>query len=376
MSFDYQKLPHAGIKTLHPYIPGKSVEELAREQGLTNIIKLASNENPLGCSPQVRKALSQLTGSYIATYPAPSLHPISRKLSETLGITENKLMLSNGSDFIFTLLLMLFALNQDKHMITHDKAFLTYQIQAQTLGIPFKTTPLLPNWQVDISAIIAACSKETALIFLANPNNPTGVLLPEREIIKLLKSVPETTIVVLDEAYYEFAFPKDNPGGLALLDSHPNLVITRTFSKAYGLAGLRLGYAIANPTIIELLKRIQLPFTVNQVAMAAAFAALDDQDFIKKTLDLNTEGMTLMTKGLDAIGLIRLPSACNFISFDCGMPAMPIYQELLSQGIIVRPLAAYGMPNHLRVSIGKKEHTLRFLDKLKACLISELQPNE
>lgn len=368
MSCDYRELPHPGIKTLHPYIPGKSVEELAREQGISDIIKLASNENPLGCSPLVTEAMAGLSGHYLATYPSPALHPLMKQLSLHLGIDETQLTLSNGSDFIYTLLMMLFALQQDKHILTHDKAFLTYQIQAKTLGIPFKLTPLTDAWQVDISAMIAACRHDTAIVFLANPNNPTGVLIPQSEIRRLLNGVPQSTIVLIDEAYYEFAHPENEPAAMALLEDYPNLVITRTFSKIYGLAGLRLGYAIAQQSISDLLKRVQLPFMVNQVAMAAACRALDDQTFVQKTLTLNAQGMIRMQEGLAALNLNQIPSACNFITFDCGSSALPVYQNLLKHGIIVRPLAAYGMPEHLRVSIGKPEHTQRFLDTLALCL--------
>jgi histidinol-phosphate aminotransferase len=366
---DYQELPHAGIKTLQPYVPGKSIEELAREQGIKDIIKLASNENPLGCSPLVTDALAKLSGHYIATYPCPFLHPIMKQLSHHLNIDETQLTLSNGSDFIYTLLLAIFALHQNKHIVTHDKAFLTYQIQAQTLGIPYKLTPLLPNWQVDISAMINACDENTAIVFLANPNNPTGILISLDEIERLISQVPPSCIVVIDEAYYEFAYPDHQPAVLALLEKFPNLVITRTFSKIYGLAGLRLGYAMASDVISGLMKRVQLPFMVNQIAMAAGNAALKDQEFVEETLALNTLGMKTMQRGLEELKLNTLPSKCNFITFDCGCDGLSVYQKLLQHGIIVRPLNAYGMPNHLRVSIGKPEHTQRFLDTLPSCLM-------
>lgn len=368
MSCDYSELPHQGIKTLHPYVPGKSIEELAREQGISDIIKLASNENPLGCSPRVREVLTNLSGQCIATYPSPSLHPLMSQLSQHLNISESQLTLCNGSDFIYSLLMILFALQQDKHVLTHDKAFSTYQIQAQTLGVPCKMTPMTTDWQVDISAMIEASCHKTAIIFLANPNNPTGVLIQQSEVKRLLDGVSKSTIVVLDEAYYEFAYPLNDPAGIALLDAYPNLIITRTFSKIYGLAGLRLGYAIASKTISDLIKRVQLPFMVNQVAMAAGCAALADQQFVRDTLALNAEGMLCMRNGLAALGLDQIPSVCNFITFDCAQNAMPVYQKLLQQGIIVRPLNAYGMPRHLRVSIGKAEQTQRFLDALPGCL--------
>ncbi|MDP1602618.1 MAG: histidinol-phosphate transaminase [Legionella sp.] len=368
MSCNYQQLPHIGIRTLHPYVPGKSIEELAKEQGITDIIKMASNENPLGCSPLVREALAKMSAVQIATYPTPALHPLKYKLSQKLGIDEQMLTFGNGSDLLFTLLLIVFGLHNNKHMLTHDKAFMTYAIQAQTLGIEVKSSPLLDNWAVDITALIAASNQDTSLIFIANPNNPTGILIPQEEIRRLLASVLPSTIVVIDEAYYEYAYPNDDSQSLKLLNEFPNLVITRTFSKAYGLAGLRLGYAIANKEISELLQRAQLPFVVNQAAMAAAFAALDDNEFLSETLTLNQLGLQQIRKGLEALKLNLLPSECNFITFDCGTDSMIIYQKLLQRGIIVRPLTAYGLPHHLRVSIGKLAHNERFLNELSKIL--------
>jgi histidinol-phosphate aminotransferase len=365
---DYQQLPHVGIRTLQPYVPGKSIEELTKEQGITDIIKMASNENPLGCSPLVREALANLSATQIATYPTPALHPLKTKLSKKLDIDEHMLTFGNGSDLLFTLLLTVFGLHNNKHMLTHDKAFMTYAIQAQTFGIDVKSSPLLANWEVDISALIAASDENTALIFLANPNNPTGVLIPEAEIKRLLASVLPSTIVVIDEAYYEYAYPNDDSRSLTLLNEFPNLVITRTFSKAYGLAGLRLGYAIANKEISELLQRAQLPFVVNQAVLSAAYAALDDKAFLAETLNLNQLGLQQTRRGLESLKLNSLPSRCNFITFDCGTSSLSVYQKLLQRGIIVRPLNAYGLPNHLRVSIGKPEHNERFLNELSLIL--------
>lgn len=368
MSCDYNELTHAGIKTLYPYKPGKSVEELMREQGISDIVKLASNENPLGCSPHVRQTLANLSGQYIATYPTPVLHPLMDELSEHLGIHRDQLTLANGSDCLYSLLMTLFALHQNKSILTHDKAFITYQVQAQTLGLPIYSSPLDENWQVDIDALIAACRPDTALIFLANPNNPTGVLIAQHDIKRLLDAIPQSTLLVLDEAYYEFAYPHTDRAALALLADYPNLVVTRTFSKIYGLAGMRLGYAMAHPVISDLLKRIQLPFTVNQVVMAAARAALQDQDFVRETLAVNAESKQIMAQGLQDLGLDFIPSACNFITFDCAQAAMPVYEKLLQHGLIVRPLGVYNMPQHLRVSIGTTEHSQRFLATLPDCL--------
>ncbi len=368
MTPTYQSLTHIGIQTLEPYVPGKSIEAVKRELGLENIIKLASNENPLGCSPRVYQTLSKLTAQDIANYPAYLIHPLKAALAQKYGVDEKGITLSNGSDFIFTLLLMLFALASKKHMLTHDKAFSTYAIQAQTLGIPFVTTPLMANWQVDVKALIATVNDNTGLIFIANPNNPTGLIIPIEEIESILKSIPKTCILVLDEAYYEFAYDLEDRRTLQLIDAYPNLVITRTFSKAYGLAGLRMGYAFASKEITELLLRIQLPFMVNQVALEASLSALQDQVFLQEVIENNKQGMQQMRSSLHALNLTTLESHCNFITFDCGKNALPIYSELLNHGIIVRPLTPYQLPNFLRVSIGKEEDNERFLKAISQVL--------
>ncbi|WP_028388701.1 histidinol-phosphate transaminase [Legionella fairfieldensis] len=367
MSCNYQQLPHAGIQTLTPYLPGKSIEELANESGISNIIKLASNENPLGCSPLVNEALAKLSDMQITNYPDPANHPLLTKLSQKLGISEQMLTVGNGSDLLFFFLLTAFALHTDKSMVTHEHAFISYHIQAQTLGIPIIVTPLKSDWQVDIEAMINVCNRKPAIIFLANPNNPTGVLIPHPHIKQLLANVPSSTILVLDEAYYEYAFSPDDETSINLLAQHPNLIITRTFSKAYGLAGLRLGYAIAHPELTEILQRVQLPFAVNQAALAAAYAALDDESFIIRSVALNSQGMQQMMRGLKELKLNYIPSSCNFITIDCQTNALPIYQTLLKEGIIVRPLLPYGLMQYLRVSIGTTEQNSRFINKLAAC---------
>lgn len=368
LSYSFNQLPHRGIQNLHPYVPGKSIEELAQEQGIIDIIKLASNENPLGCSTLVQEALSHLSSRQIAAYPAPQFHPLKNKLSNKLSIENSQLTLCNGSDLLFTLLLMLFGLHNGKHMLTHDKAFSTYAIQAETLGIPVVTTPLLSGWQVDIAAIIQACTPKTGIIFLANPNNPTGILIPRKSIAALLEAIPHHIIIVIDEAYYEYANAYEDYSALPLLEKHPNLIITRTFSKAYGLAGLRLGFSISHSDISALLHKVMLPFTVNQAALAAAFAALDDVAFLEETLRITQEGMLQLTDGLKAFPVSFLPSYCNFITIDCHQPAQNIYEALLKKGIIVRPLNAYRLPQHLRVTVGTNAQNNRFLKALEHIL--------
>ena len=264
------------------------------------------------------------------------------------------------------MLLYCFALHTGKHILTHEYAFSTYVIQANTLKIPARTVAINPDWQININNLIQACDAQTGIIFIANPNNPTGVLMGQNEIKYLLERIPESTLLVLDEAYYEFAASKLSGNSVEWLAEHPNLVITRTFSKMYGMAGLRLGYAMADPAIINLLQRVQLPFSVNQAALIAAQAALDDDDFIKLSLLINDEGMQQMRTGLDELNLSYLPSACNFLTFDCKEDGLALYNYLLEQGIIVRPLHAYKMNQYIRVTIGTREQNSRFLTALKS----------
>ncbi|KGP62390.1 histidinol-phosphate aminotransferase [Legionella norrlandica] len=370
MTIDFQHLPHAGIRSLVPYKPGKSIEELTKEKGLTDIIKLASNENPLGCSPLALSVIQHMSAHSIATYPSPLNHPLMPKLAQKLKISTEQLFLSNGSDYLFNILLNCFALHTNKHILTHDYAFSTYAIQASSLQIPVKSVTVDSNWKVNIDQLINACNQHTGLIFIANPNNPTGLLIPQKEIKYLLEQIPESTILVLDEAYYEFAAHQLSGNSLDWIEEHPNLVVTRTFSKIYGMAGLRLGYAIGNPNIISILQRVQLPFTVNQIALAAAYACVDDEEFIQLSLKINSEGMTQLCEGFNQLNLEYLPSSCNFLTFDCKEDGMSLYNYLLDRGIIVRPLHAYKMNNYIRVTIGTKEQNIRFLTELKNYYLS------
>ncbi|MCX7117376.1 MAG: histidinol-phosphate transaminase [Legionellales bacterium] len=363
MPCDYFLLPHAGIQSLSPYIPGKSVEEVAREHGITNIIKLASNENAFGCSPSVLKVLASLSVEQIITYPQGAEDPLKRQLADMLALDEDMLTLGNGSDVFIPLLQTIFALHRDKQILTHDYAFMTYAIQAQIQGIPVIKSPLKPDFRVDMDAMIKACDDaRIALIFLANPNNPTGLPVPAYELKRLIESIPETTVLVVDEAYYEFVTSPDKDDTKALLKSHPNLVIMRTFSKAYGLAGLRLGYAMTSPEITSLLHRLMLPFTVNKAALLAGSAALKDQHFIEKTVQNTLKGLQQVQLGLDRLKIDHLPSSCNFITLDCKKETLSLYQNLLRHGIIVRPLHPYGLYHHLRVTIGTEQQNRRFLD--------------
>jgi len=364
MPIDFKQLPHQGIQSLIPYKPGKSIEELAREKNLTDIIKLASNENPLGCSPMALSAIRAMSPHLLATYPSPINHNLMPKLAAKLGVDVSQVFVSNGSDYVFSILLNCFALHTGKHILTHDYAFSTYAIQAHAFHIPVRQVPIKQNWEVDIDALIDACTPETGLLFIANPNNPTGLLIDQSEIKRLIENIPATTIVVLDEAYYEYAADQLAYNSLDWLAEHPNLVISRTFSKIYGLAGMRLGYAVAHPDIISLLQRVQLPFAVNQAALTAAAAAIDDDEFMQLSLKINKQGLKQMRQGLDNIGLTYLPSACNFLTIDCKEDGLIIYNFLLEHGIIVRPLHPYKMNNYIRVTVGTHEQNIRILTAL------------
>lgn len=364
MPIDFQQLPHTGVRSLIPYQPGKSIEELQREKRVTNIIKMASNENPLGCSPLALSALHTINSSTVATYPSPINHPLMAKLAQQLGVDSEQLILSNGSDYLFGQLINCFALHRDKHILTHEYAFSTYAIQANTLNVPVRTVAINTNWQVNMEQLLAAVNTQTGLIFIANPNNPTGLLISQKELHYLLEHIPPSTLLILDEAYYEYAAAQLEHNSIEWLQKYPNLVITRTFSKIYGMAGLRLGYAIANSAIIAILRRVQLPFAVNQAAMHAAFAALDDEEFIHTSIHVTNIGMEQLSTGFNQLKLPHLPSAGNFLTFNCKQDSTALYNYLLERGIIIRPLHAYNMPQYLRVTVGTKEQNERFLQEL------------
>lgn len=362
---DWQYQTHPGIQTLQPYQPGKSVEDLSRERGVTNAVKLASNENPLGCSPKVMSALANVSAQHIATYPSAFHHPLKKKIADRFSLSSNQIVLGNGSDSLFTLIFTLFCLHQQKHVLTHQQCFPSYPIQAKGFGIPIKQIPLNEDWQWTVSSFIEACTDDTGVLIFANPNNPTGVKVRQEAIKELLQAIPEHVIVVVDEAYYEYAYSESSEGALPLLQQFSNLIITRSFSKAYGLASLRLGYAIADESIIELIWRIQQPFAVNGLALHCGEIAWDDQDFVQKSIEVNAKGLQQMKTQLDALGYRYISTHTNFITMDAGSQATALNDHLLDKGVIVRPLVASGMPNHMRVSIGTQQQNERFLSALE-----------
>jgi histidinol-phosphate aminotransferase len=360
-----------GIRGLTPYQPGKPIEELQRELGLADVIKLASNENPLGASPKARAAAEAALGE-LQLYPDGSGFRLKRALSQKLGVGPDQLTLGNGSNEILELLARVF-LAPGRAALFSEYAFAVYPIVAQAVGAEARLAPAHgPEHDMplghDLAAFRARLDATVRLVFIANPNNPTGTWLAPDDIAGFLRSVPDDVVVVLDEAYYEYMAPALRPDSLALLARHPNLVITRTFSKIYGLAALRVGYSISHPEIADLLNRARQPFNSNSLALAAAEAALDDDAHVQRSVANNREGLRALTAGLQALGLRCLPSQANFLSFDLGRPAGPCYEALLRQGVIVRPLAPYAMPNHLRVTVGTPAENQRFLAALRQAL--------
>ena len=360
-----QALPN--ITALKPYQPGKPIEELERELGLSNIIKLASNENPLGPSKSALNAIEQASKE-LSRYPDGNGFSLKAALAKHVQLTSDQITLGNGSNDVLELLARTFVSSNDE-VIFSQYAFAVYPLVTQAIGAKAVIAPA-SDFGHDLDAMTTLISEKTKLIFIANPNNPTGTALAPKQVETFLKQVPESVIVVLDEAYVEYTTQQFNT--VTWLASYPNLVITRTFSKAYGLAALRVGYSLSSPEIADCLNRIRQPFNVNSLALAAAVAALADKDYIEQSRQLNEAGLKQFVTGFEQLGLTYILSKGNFITVDVKRNADTIYQSLLQQGVIVRPIANYGLPQHLRISVGLGEENQRCLDALAMALEQEL----
>lgn len=365
MSCDFRALAAPGVQGLHPYLPGKPVDELERELGITDIVKLASNENPRGPGAGVVSAVNASI-THLSRYPDSNGFELKCALAEKFGLEQSRITLGNGSNDVLDLLGRTF-IRPDDEVIYSEYGFLVYALVTQAMAAKAVITPA-KNWGHDLDAMAAAITDRTRMIFIANPNNPTGTWLAENELRVFLDKVPEHIVVVLDEAYTEYVTQESFPDGLALQAEYPNLVVTRTFSKAYGLAALRVGFAVAHETITDLLNRIRQPFNVNAVALTAAVAALADSEYIEQSVALNVQGMKQLEQGVEALKLDWIPSAGNFLTVNMKQDAVALYHALLHEGVIVRPVANYGMPNHLRISIGLPEENQRCLDALAKVL--------
>lgn len=361
MSCDYIALATQGVQGLTPYQPGKPVEELERELGISNIIKLASNENPLGASQKVIAALQSVMPE-LARYPDGNGFELKQAISQHLGVAPDTITLGNGSNDVLDLLARAY-LEPQTEAIFSEYAFAVYPIAVQACGATAIVTPAV-DYGHDLAAMAAAITDKTKMIFIANPNNPTGTWLSLDAIENFLAKVPESVLVVLDEAYFEYVEEPSYQSGIGLLERFPNLIVTRTFSKAYGLASLRVGYSVSNTQVANILNRVRSPFNVDTFALTAATAALADAEYLERSRTCNRAGLKQIEAGVQELGLSYIPSVGNFIVVHFGCNSMPIYQGLLHRGVIVRPLANYAMPESLRVTVGTAEENQRFLSAL------------
>ena len=361
-SFDATAAANAGVRQLQPYQAGKPMDELQRELGLSHVVKLASNENPLGLSDKVRTAL-QGELSDLIRYPDANGFYLKSKLAELHQVGTNQITLGNGSNDVLEILARTFV-NDQHEVIFSQHAFVVYPLVTQAIGAK-GVAVAAKNYGHDLDAMAAAVTDRTKMVFIANPNNPTGTFLTTESIKAFLDKVPENVIVVLDEAYYEYVPESDRAPSIEWLTQYPNLVVSRTFSKAYGLAGLRAGYAVSSPEIANLLNRIRQPFNVNALSLKAAEVVLDDHDYLQRAIEVNAQGMQQLVDFCQAEGFDFIPSHGNFLTIEVGPVADQLYQQLLQEGVIVRPVGGYQLPNHLRVSIGLAEENQAFIDAMR-----------
>lgn len=361
----YINIANRGVKSLSPYQAGKPIEELERELGISNIVKLASNENPFGFPESAKKAIFEQLDK-LTRYPDSNGFELKQTIAKKFGVQPNQITLGNGSNDLLELFAHTFATEGDE-IIYSQYAFIVYPLVTKAINAIAKEIPA-KNWGHDLQGFLTALSDKTKLIYIANPNNPTGNFLTSQEIEDFLAEVPQNVIVVLDEAYTEFTRSEERVDSFRLLKKYSNLIISRSLSKAYGLAGLRIGYAVSNPEIADLLNRVRQPFNCNSLALAAAVAVMNDDEFVEKVAENNRVEMRRYEDFCQRHQLEYIPSKGNFITIDFKQPAAPIYDALLHEGVIVRPIGGYGMPNHLRISIGLPEENNRFFTALSKVL--------
>jgi histidinol-phosphate aminotransferase len=366
---DIQKITRKCILDLKEYVPGKPIEEVKRELGLEDVIKLSSNENPLGASPLALQAMVKEIHGNVHTYPEALSPVLAAKLAQIYDLDPNQFLFNNGVDGVLSMIAMAFVDSGDE-VVTSQFSFFSYQSVTAHMGGSMILVPQTEDRRFDIDAIIAALTPRTKIVFLCNPNNPTGTITYRDEFERLLAAVPENCLLVCDEAYYDYVDDPEYPQTIPYLKDHSNLIITRTFSKVMGLAGVRIGYAIANQSIIQVLRKVCDPFPVNRVAQAGALAGLDDQDFLDRSVRIVKQGRDQLMAGLLNLGLKATPSQTNFILIDLGFPAGPIYEAMLRQGVIVRPLGSQGLPTCLRFTVGLPDQNERALTALRNAIES------
>jgi len=349
------------IRTLVPYAPGKPIEEVEREFGISNSVKLASNENPLGPSPKaisaIREKLSELN-----FYPDGDCFYLKNGLAKKLGVAPERVIFGNGSNELIELAVRTFMHPGDEAVMAHQ-AFVVYQLVVQAAGGVRRAVPLR-DFTHDLEGIARAITPKTRIVFLANPNNPTGTIYRRSAWEEFLEKVPRGILIIVDEAYFEYVEDPDYPNSLCYHQSGKTILTLRTFSKLYGLAGLRIGYGVAAKEVIDLMQRVRQPFNVNAPAQWAALAALEDNDHVRKTLDVNRQGLEYLTKEIAKLRLEQVPSQANFILIRVGN-GNDVFQQLLLQGVIVRPMGIYEFPEYVRVTVGTMEENRRFIEALK-----------
>ena len=366
MSCDLFSLATIGVLGLTPYRPGKSIMELQRELGLEEIVKLASNENPLGPSQSVLDAIN--ASKDLSRYPDGDGFNLKKKLASKHNVKTENITLGNGSNDILEMVTRAFVTSNNE-VIYSKHSFAVYPLVTQAVGAKHVVIPA-NGWGHNLEEMLASVNTKTRLMFIANPNNPTGTWVDSKSLRNLLEKISKNTIVLVDEAYFDYAeADKEYPDCSQWINDFDNLVVTRTFSKAYGLAALRIGYSLSHPDTANLLNRVRQPFNNNSLALIAAEAALDDKEYIRKSIEINNDGMKQLTHAFDEMNLEYIPSKGNFICVDFKQPSSVIYQKLLKAGIIVRPIPDYDMPNHLRISIGLEDENRKFIKELHKIIL-------
>ena len=362
---DLKKLVNKGIDSLSPYEPGKPIEDLERELGIKNAIKLASNENPVGPSPKVLESIESILKE-THRYPDGNATRLKSTIACKFNVKEEQITIGNGSNDIIEFVARIF-LSKEDSAIYSEHAFAVYPLVVKAVGAKGIEVPA-KNFSHDLDQMLESIQDNTKLIFIANPNNPTGSFIEYDQLISFLEKVPAHIIVLLDQAYFDYSSFETKDIEFDVLNKFPNLIMSRSFSKAYGLAGFRVGFCLSSGEIADYLNRVRQPFNANSLALYAAEKALEDQDFINKCLQLNLEQKELLFKELASLGYDCLPSRGNFISFHCKQDSREAFNKLLVEGVIVRSLTVYKMPHYLRVSVGLPEENLSFLEKIRQTL--------
>ena len=366
MSFDPENLVVPGVRSLQPYQPGKNIEELERELGISGIVKLASNENPRAPSASVGRAVTHMLPE-LSRYPDGGGFHLKQAPADQLAVDPGQITLGNGSNDVLELITRAFV-RPGQGVIVAQHSFAVYTLVAKSAGADLRVVPAV-CWGHDLEGMAEVVDGETRIVFIANPNNPTGTWVSRDLLIDFMDSIPNHVLVVLDEAYFEYVEEENYPDGIQLLSHCPGLIVTRTFSKIHGLAGLRVGYSVSSSEIAEILNRVRQPFNVNALGYVAALAALEDEEFVLESRTLNREQMSRICEDLDRLEVKWIPSAGNFVSVDVGRPAAPVFERMLRSGVIVRLIENYGMPNHLRITVGLEEENARALSALETALV-------